>query len=513
MELFEDFIKPVNKPKNGRGYKDYKDDNFYKFFDAAWKGFTVLFKTSKAQVGLFFCLLIALGVSLKFSSKSFIMKHDFMKKYYEVEPEYVHLRAQDGTVTKELYARRYDPPRFSHHLLKVEMIGLSLLIFFLFGIFKQQREDDLDSIFKMAGIKSSLGKRFILVNKQKNKLFGSETYILKTFGVGPEAFKAKKDTLESAFNKHFSSVKHDFKSGCIILKFKNCELSSKVNLSDFPDKELNSFKFAVGLSASGPIIADLKSMPHMLIAGTTGGGKSVFFKQMLMTLYTQNKEHIELKLVDMKRGVELSEFKDLPHTELVVDLKGATMMLNKACIEMEQRFEYLEKNGYKSIDPVRDNMKRIIIGIDEASEVSGKMPTNQDARDFLDKLAKLGRAAAIHLIFATQKVTKNTIETRIQENISARICFRMNTLQGSMIVLGRKDACELPEIPGRAIWSYGQKMLEVQAPFVSDNEVKNQIASIVDQKFSEIKNEEKSSKKIKNSNKNNNYHLTDEDKK
>jgi hypothetical protein len=100
------------------------------------------------------------------------------------------------------------------------------------------------------------------------------------------------------------------------------------------------------------------------------------------------------------------------------------------------------------------------------------------ARDLTDEITKLGRAACIHLIAATQKVTTKTIDTDVQENIGGRICFRVGTLQGSNVVLGNKKAFELPDIKGRAIWARGNDFTEVQTPFVSEKFIGQQISAI-----------------------------------
>jgi DNA segregation ATPase FtsK/SpoIIIE-like protein len=123
-------------------------------------------------------------------------------------------------------------------------------------------------------------------------------------------------------------------------------------------------------------------------------------------------------------------------------------------------------------------MDRIVVAIDEASvlftvEKSSRSTraTAEKARDLTDRIAKLGRAAAINIIIATQKVVKETIDTRVQTNINARMVFRVNTVASSMTVLGNKLASELPEIQGRGIWSVGSRDIEVQTPFLDIDEV------------------------------------------
>lgn len=116
--------------------------------------------------------------------------------------------------------------------------------------------------------------------------------------------------------------------------------------------------------------------------------------------------------------------------------------------------------------------------VDEAGELYAEKSKFDDdfdqameAQKITNAIAKLGRAAAIHLILATQKVQKETISTAIQENISARMCFKMNTLHGSLQVLGSKDALELPSIPGRGIWQHGTEQFTVQVPFAGEKDI------------------------------------------
>lgn len=183
----------------------------------------------------------------------------------------------------------------------------------------------------------------------------------------------------------------------------------------------------------------------------------------------------------------MKEFGELPNVRIAKTEAEACQMLKKVKDEMDRRFEYLEKTGNKEIIPVRD---KIVVGIDEASILYSKVKANatkahliNTAREYTDELAKLARAAGIHLIFATQKVSKETIDTKVQENLGGRVCFRMNTMTNSVTVLGNKKAFELPEIKGRAVWASGNDFLEIQAPFLEDEELKSEI-EILQEKFS-----------------------------
>jgi S-DNA-T family DNA segregation ATPase FtsK/SpoIIIE len=190
-------------------------------------------------------------------------------------------------------------------------------------------------------------------------------------------------------------------------------------------------------------------------------------------------------LLDLKGGVEMKEFAQLPNVSVAKSEKDAVNILRRVKLEMERRFEYMEKKGYKKIEPERDKMDLIVIGVDEASVLYTKPSSRNgaaeliaEARDLTESLAKLARAAGIHLVLATQKVTKETVPTSIQENIGGRMCFRMNTLQGSLTILGNKLAFELPDHPGRAIWSAGNQYVELQAPLLSEEETLRELEVI-----------------------------------
>ena len=124
-------------------------------------------------------------------------------------------------------------------------------------------------------------------------------------------------------------------------------------------------------------------------------------------------------------------------------------------------------------------MDRIIVAVDESSVLymnrSKHGPDYEQAvaaRYLADSISKLSRAAAINLLLATQKLDRQVIPTSVSENISGRMAFRANSLQGSLVVLGTKDAMELPEIPGRGIWNFGTKKMIVQAPFIDEETIK-----------------------------------------
>ena len=222
----------------------------------------------------------------------------------------------------------------------------------------------------------------------------------------------------------------------------------------------------------------------MLIAGSTGSGKSVFFKQAVTAL-VEKTDHLQVYLLDLKGGVEMNDFSLAPNVRVICDLSEAVITLKKINDEMKRRFALLRQNGHQAIDPDRDELDRIIIGIDEASVLFSRgsrydrdFAQIEKARELVENISKLSRAAGISLILATQKVTKETIDTRIQENLSGKMCFKMNTTEGSVRMLGVGDARNLSDNPGRGLWQVGNKMHEVQVPYIDSDAIKLRMKAV-----------------------------------
>ena len=293
-----------------------------------------------------------------------------------------------------------------------------------------------------------------------------------------DIYNKKKSSLSSAFNSIIESIEAGRSPQFVEILLTTKVLPSRVTLASTIGHLKKPYSIVIGESLKGVVTADISTLPHILIAGSTGGGKSVFFKQILLGLL-HSSEHLQMYLLDLKGGVEMKEFADLPNVRVIKNELEAVQILTKVRDEMKRRFTILEKKGYKSIVSKRDHLDKIIVGIDEASELYTKVSAHNSkkklilqARELTDELAKLARAAGIHLIFATQKINKDTMDPKVQENIGGRVCFRANTLENSMRAIGNKMAFELPDIKGRAIWATGNSFTEVQAPFISDEDCK-----------------------------------------
>lgn len=224
--------------------------------------------------------------------------------------------------------------------------------------------------------------------------------------------------------------------------------------------------FAVGKNISGkPVLADLADMRHLLIAGTTGSGKSVMTNTLIMSLLYRNApSDMRLIIVDPKR-VEMAVYKDIPHllTPIINDTSKALSAMKWAAGEMDRRYTVMEEAGVKTITDYNDLMeekskKEAKEGVKENEEENGKMPyivividemsdlmmqASKELEPLIVRIAQLGRAAGMHLVLATQKPIVKVITGLIKGNIPSRIAFRVLSSMDSRIILDSSGAEKL----------------------------------------------------------------------
>ena len=250
----------------------------------------------------------------------------------------------------------------------------------------------------------------------------------------------------------------------------------------------SNLAFAVGKDIGGKtIITDIAKMPHLLIAGATGSGKSVCINTLIMSLlYKASPEDVKLIMVDPK-VVELSTYNGIPHLliPVVTEPKKAAGALNWAVAEMTRRYqlfaEYQVRNlqGYnekvKSIEMMEDDEKpqklpQIVIIVDELADLMMVAPG--DVEDAICRLAQLARAAGIHLIIATQRPSVNVITGLIKANMPSRLAFAVSSGVDSRTILDMNGAEKLLGKGDMLFYPYGYpKPVRIQGAFVSDDEV------------------------------------------
>lgn len=359
-------------------------------------------------------------------------------------------------------------------------VFLFLPILFVMGLRSLYIRSIEEKIFKLARLKNANEEFPRVLKRSINKRIKQTILLIDPKGLGVLDFESKKDQLEGLFKlgiiENIERSKND--QSKIEIIFSQMIIPEFVSHKQAHPSDIKHNHFVVGQTKEGVLTQDITDLPHMLIAGMTGSGKSVFFKQVLLSLLKSTPK-TKMYLVDLKQGLEMTDFKDAPNVEIVKDIKSAVKLLSDIKAEMEKRLNYLGEVNRKNIIPEKDNMPRIIVGIDECSVLymkknkgSHEYDLHIRATEITDDIAKLSRAAGIHLILATQKVTKETINTSIQDNIAGKVCFKMSGNSASVLVLGNKKAEELPKIKGRAIWHLGQDYIEFQAPFVSEQDIK-----------------------------------------
>jgi S-DNA-T family DNA segregation ATPase FtsK/SpoIIIE len=256
----------------------------------------------------------------------------------------------------------------------------------------------------------------------------------------------------------------------------------------------------LGKDASGePLITDLAAMPHCLIAGTTGSGKSVCINTIIMSImYLQRPDRVKMILVDPK-VVEMAPFKDIPHLmcPVINDTGRATSVLEWACEKMDERYEFLAEAGVRNIKdynklPQEELIERfkpgtpeeeakipkvlpyIVIIIDELADLM--MTSGKEVESFIVRLAQKSRAVGIHLILATQRPAATVVTGLIKSNMPTRIAFRVQSRMDSRIVLdqngadlllGQGDMLFMP--PGAS------KPIRSQGTFIDDKEIRESV--------------------------------------
>jgi S-DNA-T family DNA segregation ATPase FtsK/SpoIIIE len=193
-------------------------------------------------------------------------------------------------------------------------------------------------------------------------------------------------------------------------------------------------------TAGNPRSMDLASTPHLLVAGQTGSGKSVFLNSLIVSLiYSKTPDEVKLVLVDPKR-VEMSAYKGMPHLlrPVVTDPEGAVEALEGLVDEMEDRYSRLEAKGARNIEGFGPGMPYIVCVVDEMADLmdaAGKRLT-----DLVVRLAQKSRAVGIHLVLATQRPDVKVLNGRIKANIPARIAFQVVSQTDSRVILDEGGA-------------------------------------------------------------------------
>ena len=239
----------------------------------------------------------------------------------------------------------------------------------------------------------------------------------------------------------------------------------------------------IGKDISGNIeVIDLSKSPHLLVAGTTGSGKSVFINTLLASiLYKFSPEELRLILIDPKM-LELSVYNDIAHllTPVVTEPKKAIIALKWVCKEMERRYSMMNEEGTRSLEAYNERSQEkipfIVVFIDEMADLM--MTAGKEVEHYVQRLAQMARACGIHLVMATQRPSVDIITGSIKANFPSRISFQVASKYDSRTVLGEIGAEQLLGNGDMLMSKNGNSLIRYQSAFISDNEVNKLINQI-----------------------------------
>ena len=252
-----------------------------------------------------------------------------------------------------------------------------------------------------------------------------------------------------------------------------------IESKEFANPNIN-IPITLGKTIAGyPIVGDLVSMPHLLIAGTTGSGKSVCINTLILSvLYRHTPETCKLILIDPKM-LELSVYQGIPHllSPVITEPKKATSALKWTVREMETRYRKMTEEGVRNISGFNEKAKKegkkvmpyIIVVVDEMADLM--MVSGKQVENYIQRLAQMARAAGIHIIMATQRPSVDVITGTIKANFPTRISFQVTSKIDSRTILGEQGAEQLLGKGDMLFMSSASRMIRIHGPFISDSEI------------------------------------------
>jgi DNA segregation ATPase FtsK/SpoIIIE-like protein len=309
---------------------------------------------------------------------------------------------------------------------------------------------------------------------------------LRTFGIPLSSFKKAKESIESELNVIVTKMENpggnkeyiDIQYSTVPMP----EIWALGHISGFKD-----FSFPIGKTYGGEVRSSLKRIPHYLVAGETGGGKSTFIRMMLIVLMANNDD-IEMTFIDLKGGMENQLFMGLGRSTLLSEIPDVATKLSELDKLLTQRMSELAAAKCRNIDIFNAKVSnpnarlpRQLIVVDEISEL---IPTTMSTHKVqlyninraLNRVARLGRAVGIHLVIGVQKPDAKNLDPTIKANLPGVVCFPVSHFSQSMVVLGNGRGAELnAAVQGRAIWKHGIEEIEVQTPLLTDADVAHAI--------------------------------------
>lgn len=354
-------------------------------------------------------------------------------------------------------------------------------------------------MFQATGIETRLKETPTLIGDypidewtRKLKLFSE--------GIPAKRYLEKKDEIESILNASIIKASNPpARKDLVEIVYSRIDMPTLFKLDSI--QAYKDFSFPIGMTWGREVVTSLKDVPHFLVAGESGGGKSTFISMMTSVLLATN-DLLNVVFVDMKGGMQARIFEGLDRVEVASKPKKVRDRVFEALSALDTRMALFRQFHAKDIDQYnakykgqRPSVERIVFIVDEFSELIPKFNSADrkiltEINEGLLRIARMGRACGIHLVIGIQKPDNNNIDPGIKANLPGIICFPVTHFSQSMLILGDGRAADLPaDVKGRAIWKYGIDQIEVQTPYVSESEIEELRKTLVRKEVNE--NEDK----------------------
>ncbi|ADU30960.1 FtsK/SpoIIIE domain-containing protein [Evansella cellulosilytica] len=373
-------------------------------------------------------------------------------------------------------------------MLSVLLSTVGVMIFGTasYGLYKNRKTFDPVKHMKVSFIKADMAIKKIRNNGKTEYItpdlvdFVEENwgyrfeYKMKN-GMSIKAFEAKKSFIETAFNGA-AEIRGEGNRLYIDVFTGKVPTECSFNLDEIRD---NTWRMILpcflGISRKGKEYVDLTKAPHGIVGGETGGGKSTFIRQLLTAIaILRDPRQVRIHLFDLKFGLELSMFENLPHVETFVDdvykveeaLKNINGELDKRGQLIKEKSRKKDIEAYNNSVPEEGKLPYHLIIVDELAEI--------EDTDSIQRIARLGRALGFHMILATQRPDAKVLEGQIKANCPMKVAFKVINSVNSKIILDNVKAAQIPkEYPGRSIVQFKTER-EVQTPLLEE-EIANKI--------------------------------------
>jgi hypothetical protein len=340
--------------------------------------------------------------------------------------------------------------------------------------------------FENAQVKTVLGDFPVFISHKSLDAEVSEIKFFKN-GVPLEKFTSGQGSLESTFHCIDNIYQDPKNPSFVTIRYANTPLTNMVDFKEIPT--LSKGEFPIGKSRSTWITSSFTETPHILIGGTSRYGKSSFIRSLI--LYNLIHDHnVEFWQIDLKEGIEANTFAKAERCRCANDGKRGVEFLKEADQLITERLQFFKANNCLSIEELLkqkkitwseeikslNDLKRVVIIIDEAALFyltilhSSMNFDPKAARILTQKIGATGRAVGVHLILAAQRPDAHSIDMGIKTHMSGRLAFVMSDGASSMTILDSHRATKLPNIRGRAIWMGIYDPIELQVPYISNED-------------------------------------------